>query len=196
MPHIRPATAADVAQILAIYAPYISDTAVTFETAMPTLAEFTARVVEGSQTNPWLVAVDNDTVLGYAYASVFRTREAYQWAADCSIYMHPDHRRRNVATALYTSLFACLRLQGYFRVHAGITLPNLPSVALHTRMGFTPVGTYADVGYKLGAWHSVWWCVLALQPTVDNPPTPRPTADVVDSPAWTTAVDEGARLLR
>jgi phosphinothricin acetyltransferase len=196
MPHIRPATAADAAQMLAIYAPYISDTAVTFETATPTLAEFTARVVDGSQTHPWLVAVDADTVLGYAYASVFRSREAYQWAADCSIYVHPDHRRHNVATALYTSLFACLRLQGYFRVHAGVTLPNLPSVALHTRMGFTPVGTYADVGYKLGAWHSVWWCALALQSPTDAPLSPRPTANVVGTPAWASAIAEGQRLLR
>jgi len=195
MSDIRLATAVDADQMLAIYAPFIRDSTITFEIATPTLDAFSARVVGGGETHPWLVAVDGDIVLGYAYASVFRWREAYQWSADASVYVDPAHHRRGIATALYTALFACLRLQGYFNVHAGITLPNDASFALHVAMGFTPVGTYKNVGYKLGAWHSVWWGALALQPPTDDPPAPRPTSDVVGSLAWASALASGKRLL-
>jgi phosphinothricin acetyltransferase len=72
----------------------------------------------------------------------------------------------------------------------------MASVALHTRLGFTPIGTYEDIGYKLGAWHSVWWCVLALQAATDAPPAPALVADVASSPAWAKAIADGERLLR
>lgn len=157
---IRLATGADGAAVREIYRPAIESSAISFETAVPTIAEMTARVAAKWPAHPWLVATDDAEVevLGYAYAGAFAPRAAYQWAVETSVYIAEGSRGRGVGRALYTSLFAVLAVQGYRRAFAGIALPNPASVALHERMGFTPRGVYHRVGWKLGAWHDVgWW---------------------------------------
>lgn len=113
---------------------------------------------------PWLVADDPDGgVIGYAYAAKHRERAAYRWSVDCSVYITAKAQRRGVGRLLYGELLPVLRGLGYFRVFAGIALPNPPSVGLHESVGFKPVGVYRRVGYKYGAWHDVGWWQLSLR---------------------------------
>ena len=171
---IRFATPADAPAILAIYAHYITNSSITFEYDVPTVAEFTGRIQTIQGQFPYLVAEGNGQLLGYAYASRHRDRMAYQWSAETSVYVHPNGHRRGVAHQLYTTLLDLLRRQGYYNAYAGITLPNAPSEAFHRRMGFDYIGSFANIGYKFGAWHSVAWFQLALQTHQPNPADPLP----------------------
>ena len=195
MAEIRMATPDDAEQMLAIYAPYITDSAVSFEVSVPSVREFQQRTSTTLERYPWLACELQGRVVGYAYASEYMERAAYQWSADCAVYVDSANRQTGVGTALYTSLFACLRLLGYANVFAGVTLPNPASGALHQRMGFEPVGTYTHVGYKFGAWHDVWRGHLTLG-DLTSPPAPlKPISAVRGAPAWRDALAEGWRLL-
>lgn len=176
---IRFATPADVPAVLAIYAPYITDSVVSFEYEVPTLAEFAERVRTIQTQFPYLVAERDGRVLGYAYASKHRDRTAYQWSVETSVYVHPDGHRQGIARQLYTTLLAYLRRQGYINAFACITTPNPESEAFHHAMGFSYLGAFASIGYKMGAWHSVAWFQLALQEHQLDPPLPIPIGQVV-----------------
>ncbi|MEK7757267.1 MAG: arsinothricin resistance N-acetyltransferase ArsN1 family B [Planctomycetota bacterium] len=169
---IRLATLDDAVEVQHIYAPIVVETAVSFELEPPSVEEMRRRIETTLLTLPWLVCAC-DGVIGYAYAGPFRSRPAYQWTVEVSAYVHVAHRGKGVARALYTSLFECLRVQGYRTALAGIALPNSASVALHERMGFRSVGVFHHVGYKLGAWHDVGWWELSLQSLPDPPSPPR-----------------------
>ncbi len=132
-------------------------------------------------------------MIGYAYASRHRDRAAYRWSVDSAVYVHPGQRKRGVGRALYESLFALLRLQGFYAVHAGITLPNAGSVALHEAVGFRRIGTYAAVGYKLGAWRDVGWWQLELRERTGTPAEPRNPAEARLDPGWSAAIGTGER---
>lgn len=105
--------------------------------------------------------------------------------------MSPNYQRHGVGRALYTTLFELLRMLGYYKAYAGITLPNPESVSLHTALGFEPVGVYSGVGYKLGAWHDVSWYQLSLQPEQPEPAVPQPVTSILGSPEWAEAVQRG-----
>ena len=169
---IRFAQFADVPAILAIYAPYITESTTSFEYEVPTTTEFAGRVQTIQQQFPYLVAELNGQIVGYAYASKHRDRTAYQWSVETSVYVHADGHRRGIARQLYGRLFELLRQQGYYNAFAGITLPNPASEAFHRLMGFEPVGVYQNIGYKFGEWHSVAWLQLILQPYETNPAPP------------------------
>lgn len=174
MSDVRAATAADAAAIAAVYRPYVTDTVISFETDPPDAGEM-ARRMATEPLLPWLVAERDGDVTGYAYASAHRTRAAYRWGADVSVYLRADERGRGTGRALYSRLFELLRDLGYLAAYAGITLPNPASVGLHESMGFRPVGVYRSVGYKLGGWHDVGWWQLALaDPMPPAPAEPRP----------------------
>ena len=169
---IRAATLADTPAILSIYAPFVLNTIVSLEYDVPTVAEFAQRIETIQKRLPYLVAEQDGRIMGYAYASVHRERAGYQWSVDASVYLHPDAHRQGVGRQLYTTLFALLRRQGFYNVYAGITLPNPASEAFHRAMGFEPVGVYRNVGYKFGAWHSVEWLQMTLQPHEPEPVLP------------------------
>ncbi|GAB4034646.1 arsinothricin resistance N-acetyltransferase ArsN1 family B [Spirosoma gilvum] len=175
---IRFATPVDAPAILAIYAPYITDTTITFEYDVPSIDEFAGRIRTIQQQLPYLIAEVDGRVLGYAYASKHRDRTAYQWSVETSVYIHPDGHRQGIARQLYTKLFDYLRQQGYYNAYAGITLPNPKSEAFHQSLGFEPVGVYRNIGYKMEAWHSVAWFQLTLQPYQVNPPVPVAIGDI------------------
>ncbi len=177
-PRIRFAAETDATQILDIYAPIVRDTAISFEEVAPSRSEMAGRIRNTLVRYPWLVREEDGTVLGYAYAAGFRSRPAYQWAVEVTAYVNPDAQGRGVGSALYTTLLEILRMQGYTRALAGITLPNDASVALHARFGFKPVGVLQDVGFKLMQWHDVEWWALRLQQPRDPPDTPKLLADV------------------
>jgi phosphinothricin acetyltransferase len=189
-PRIRLATEDDAGDVLAIYGPFCY-TPVSFEAEAPAPAEMRRRIAALAGTLPWLVWDDGGRVLGYAYASPFRARAAYQWSAEVSAYVVPAVHRHGIGRALYTALFRVLVLQGYFNAFAGITLPNAASVGLHEAVGFTPVGVYRRVGHKLGAWHDVGWWERPLQEHVRLPAAPRELRTVLGSPEFTDALAAG-----
>lgn len=170
---IRPATSVDATAISRIYAPYVSESAISFESEPPTDAEIAARITDTTECYPWLVA-GSEEVVGYAYAGSHRSRDAYQWSVDISVYVASDHHRRGIARALYTALFALLKTQGFFNAYAGITIPNPASTGFHESIGFEPIGTYHDVGYKDGEWHDVRWYEKPLNERPDDPEPPTP----------------------
>jgi L-amino acid N-acyltransferase YncA len=143
-----------------------------------------------------LVCAHRDEVLGYAYASQHRSRPAYQWSVDVSVYVQAQARRTGVGRALYQSLFALLALQGFYNAYAGITLPNPGSVGLHEAVGFQPIGVYRAVGYKLGSWHDVGWWQLALRKHTIPAEPPVDLHLVRGPPAWDDALAAGSSSLR
>ena len=193
---IRLATPDDAPGVQAIYAPVVRETAISFELEPPTVEEIRKRIVKTLERWPWLVCEHNDGILGYVYASEHRSRPAYQWSVDVSVYVHANARRAGVGQALYRSLFSLLTLQGFYHAYAGITLPNPASVGLHESLGFQPVGIYRTVGYKLGAWHDVGWWQLILQEHVSPPEPPSDLRTIRETPAWNTALANGLPLLR
>ena len=145
----------DAAACVAIYAPYVTDGVASFETEAPGEREMAERIARTCETHPWLVAEHDGRVVGFAYGCPHRTRHAYRWTADVSVYLDAGHHGRGIGRALYDALLPLLREQGIHTACAGITLPNPASVALHEAVGFRPVGIYRAIGFKFGAWHDV-----------------------------------------
>lgn len=170
---IRSAVPGDAAAIAGIYAPYVTGTAISFEETPPTAEEIAHRM-SGVPPLPWLVATVSGGIVGYAYAGPHRTRTAYRWSVDVSVYLASTHHRCGLGTALYRRLLPELSALGYVNAYAGVTLPNAASVGLHESLGFTPVGLYRDVGYKFGRWHDAGWWHLRLADPPHQPDEPRP----------------------
>lgn len=150
-----------------IYAPYVTDTAISFEETPPTANEFAARIERSLSRWQWLVAESEDSVVGYAYGSPHRERAAYRWSVEVSVYVDRGFHRQGLGRALYTRLLADLADKGFCHAYAGTTLPNDPSVKLHTAMGFTPIGVFRAIGWKFERWHDVAWFQRTLR---DAPP--------------------------
>ncbi|MEE8146140.1 MAG: arsinothricin resistance N-acetyltransferase ArsN1 family B [Longimicrobiales bacterium] len=193
---IRIAAESDAPQIAGIYRSIVTDTAISFEEAPPSADEIARRIGSTLESHPWLVCDRDGRIAGYAYATVFRTRPAYQWSVEVSAYTDREARRSGVARALYTSLFAILGRQGFVSAYAGIALPNEGSVGLHEALGFEPLGVYCNVGFKLGRWHDVGWWQLALCNPRDEPDPPLPFSSFCGEDACTEALAEGEALLR
>lgn len=166
---VRPASPADAAACAAIYRPYVTDTAITFETEPPSEGEMKRRIEGATRTHAWLVLERGTRVLGYAYGGRFNARAAYRWACEVSVYLEPGLRRTGGGRALYEALLERLAARGFRVAVAGMTLPNDASVGLHCAMGFEPVGTYRRIGFKHGRWHDVAWTQRSLV-AGDHPP--------------------------
>lgn len=171
---IRDATADDAPACAAIYAPYVTDTAITFELEPPTPEAVAARIATALRTHAWLVLEDAEgAVAGYAYGAPFAPRPAYRWACEVSVYLAGGRRRAGGGRALYAALLDRLAQRGYRTVLGGMTLPNDASEGLHRAMGFEPAGVYRRIGYKHGAWHDVAWTQREIGPQDDPPVEPR-----------------------
>ena len=164
---LRPATGTDAPALLAIYAPYVEHTTVSFETTVPGLDEFSGRIRKYGEGWAWLVAERGGRLLGYAYGSPHRERAAYRWSVETSAYVAPAAHRQGVGRTLYLALFEALANRGYCNAYAGIALPNDPSIALHSCVGFEPVGVFRAAGRKFGAWRDIAWYQRKLR---DQPP--------------------------
>jgi L-amino acid N-acyltransferase YncA len=186
---IRLAQPIDGAAIADIYRPAVVDRATSFELEAPDAVEMGRRIETCLERLPWLVAVDEENVTGYAYASLHRSRPAYQWSVEVSAYVGDRAHRRGTGRALYEALFRILVLQGYRNAYAGITLPNDASERFHRALGFTPVGVFRGVGYKLGRWHDVMWLERPLAPDDNGAPAPTiPLRLLARSPLLTAAL--------
>ncbi len=185
---IRLASAADGESVSRIYAPVVAGTAISFEVDPPSPDEMAARIVSTLKVAPWLVWEREGEVVGYAYASRHRERAAYQWSVDVSVYIAEAHRRAGTGRALYRTLLALARLQGFCVAHAGITLPNAASVGFHESFGFRPIGVYPKVGYKAGGWRDVGWWQLPLRAFDLEPRPPRTPTEAERDPEWSRAL--------
>ena len=168
----------DAAGCAAVYERFVLDSVASLEEIAPGADEFAGRIGRVLARYPWLVATEDDAVLGFAYASQHRERASYRWSADVSVYIDPVHHRRGVGRALYADLLPRLVAQNLCMACAGITLPNTASVAFHEAFGFQLVGVYRRIGWKFGAWRDVgWWQLdLAGGAAGDPPPEPLPPA--------------------
>ena len=154
---IRLATETDVPAILAIYAPYVENTTVSFEYDVPCRREFMQRFYTITEQFPWLVWEENGEILGYAYAARPFPRAAYSWDAEPSIYLRQDAKGRGIGRKLYAALEEILKLQGYQVLYAIITQENDASVAFHEKTGYTMLSLFPRCGFKNGRWLGVYW---------------------------------------
>lgn len=175
----RLATIADAADIAAIYAPYVRDTAISFETEAPDETEIATRIARIGAQYPWIVALGEGRIVGYSYACEYRARRAYRWSVDTAVYLDASAHRGGIGRALYERLFALLVEQGYANAFGGITLPNPASVGLHEAMGFVLTGVHRQPGYKSGRWPDVgWWQKMLQTPDGDPPAEPRAIGEI------------------
>ncbi|MEM9369095.1 MAG: GNAT family N-acetyltransferase [Planctomycetota bacterium] len=172
---IRDATRDDAAKIAAIYSPHVSDSAVSFELVPPSAQAMASRIERATWRYPWIVAVIDEEIAGYAYASPFRTRPAYRFAAESTVYVDPAFQKGGVGKRLMQSLLNRLYSGGHHRVFACITLPNEGSVALHESLGFDAAGVFSEVGQKFQSWHDVGFWGLTLSD--ESVPLPDHTAN-------------------
>ncbi len=192
---IRLASLKDSNQITEIYRYYVDSTPVSFESQAPDVRETIARMENILEWFPWLVCDVGGEIAGYAYGSAHRARYHYRWSVDVTVYVANGFHRQGIGNALYTSLLRMLPIQGYVMAHAGITLPNSGSVGLHERHGFQHLGTYQNVGFKLGQWHDVGWWELLLMPLPEQPPEIIPVSQACLSSAWQEGINFGTTSL-
>ena len=161
----RTATTEDAAALSEIYAPYVEETAVSFEYVAPTAAEFARRISDITRHYPYIVALDAmGTPVGYIYAHALHERAAFVYCAEASVYIHRDHHGRGLARSLYGQLEAALRQQGIRQLYVSIaaadrTDPQLTTASLeaHRRLGFEEVGRFDACGWKFGRWYDLVW---------------------------------------
>jgi phosphinothricin acetyltransferase len=159
---IRPATPSDAAAIAAIYNPYVAETIITFETVAVPAEEMAGRIQRITETYPWYVREEGGRILGYAYASQWKSRSAYRLSVETTVYVAPDQYRQGIGASLYRTLLPELRARGFHTALGGISLPNEGSVALHEHCGFRHVGSLPEVGWKLDRWVDVGYWALVL----------------------------------
>jgi L-amino acid N-acyltransferase YncA len=181
---IRLAEERDFEGMLKIYAPFVTNTSVTFEYEVPSLEEYSKRIQNISSHYPCFVCEVDGKVEGYAYASIYRIKTAYQWSVESTIYVSSEYQGKGVARWLYEALFCTLELQGFINVYAVITLPNKISEQFHLNLGFAQVGLFENIGYKLGKWHNLMFLEMFLSEHVPDPPAPDPIHEVKGLPEF------------
>ncbi len=194
--NIRLATPEDSEALLDIYAPFVKNTVITFEYEAPTQDEFSSRITDISRKYPWLVCEMGGRIVGYAYASKFSERAAYDWSVDASVYVHPDFHGKKIGTALYGCLFELLKLQGFYNVYAVITGANQGSLNFHQSLGFRPEGLYPHVGYKFNQWQDVQWLALTIKDHREPPQKPRSIHDIKETPEFGEAVSKALEMIK
>ncbi len=181
-PILRAAAEKDAAQMLAIYAPYVIQTTVSSEYIPPSLEEFKGRMRKFQERLPWLACEIDEEIAGYGYASPHRTRAAYQWSVETSIYVSEGWHRHGIANAIYSALFELLAIQGYYNIYVGITSPNERSMKFHKAMGFIISGAYQESMYKFGQWRDVLWMGKSLRPHEGEPQPTVPFPELLKTP--------------
>jgi phosphinothricin acetyltransferase len=171
---VRPASARDAGACLAIYRPYVQNTAISWEIDVPTADEMAARIGGLRATHDWLVLERDDQIIGFAYGQPLKRLAAFQWSAETGIYVDVHHHRAGGGRELYTQLLHRLTERGYRQAFAGITQPNEASNGFHRSFGFQDAGLYRCVAWKHDSWHDVAWMQLDLLGTTDQDGPPGP----------------------
>lgn len=161
---IRSASVNDAEALLNIYAYYVKNTAITFEYDVPTLEEFKQRITNTLKKYPYLVVVKEGTILGYAYAGVFKNRAAYDWSAEMTIYLKYDAVKCGLGRMLYEALETEMKKRGFLNLYACIGYPieedeylTRNSAEFHAHLGYQTVGEFHKCGYKFGRWYNMIW---------------------------------------
>lgn len=154
---IRMATARDAGELLAIYKPYVEKTAITFEYQVPDIEDFRHRIVRTLERYPYLTALYQGQIAGYAYASPFKSRAAYDWSVETSIYVDETLHGHGIGKGLYLALEDILKQQNILNLNACIAYPNPESIAFHQAMGYRMAAHFIKCGYKLGKWYDMVW---------------------------------------
>lgn len=154
---IRVATPADASALVAIYAPYVKETTITFDYDVPSEEDFAQRIEELTAAYPYLVAEDNGTILGYAYAHAYKERAAYDWAVEVSVYVDREKRGNGAGKYLYQALEETLKKQNVAILTACITGGNQNSIHFHEKLGYQAVANFPKIGYKFEQWLDVIW---------------------------------------
>lgn len=188
-PTLRLATPADAPAIAAIYAPYVTDTAISFELVPPDAAEMAARMEKIIVRTPYVVAELDGAVRGYAYGSRHRDRAAYDWTVETTVYVDRTIHRQGLGRRTMTAVLEILRLQGAHLAVAGITPPNPGSIGLHAALGFEHIGSFEAIGYKFGTWHGVEWMAMELGPRSSAPPPVVPLPELLATAEGAAAVE-------
>ena len=189
MTRVRLATPADGVACATIYAPYVAETAISFELVPPTADEMAARIARVTVHWPWLVVEVDGIVRGYAYATRHRERPAYDWTTETTVYVDRAFHGRGLGRTAMRALIAVLRLQGFHLVVAGITAPNPGSFGLHRALGFGRIGEFEAIGWKADAWHGVEFWGLELSPRDPVPDPVTPIGDLVGTPELAAALE-------
>ncbi|SPM36070.1 L-amino acid N-acyltransferase YncA [Mycobacterium rhizamassiliense] len=169
---VRQASAQDAAACIAIYRPYVENTAISWELEVPSVEEMAARITAARTTHEWLILEDDGQAIGFAYGHTLYRLPTYQWSAETGIYVDPDRHREGGGRKLYTRLLQRLTERGYRRAFAGITQPNEASNEFHRSFGFVNAGLYRRVEWKLDRWHDVAWLQLDLSGADDAEKAP------------------------
>ncbi len=186
----------DAHQVAAIYYPYVVNTSITFESEPPDGTEMRSRITSVMEKYPWLVCEHDGEVMGYTYGSMFRSRPAYNWSVETTVYVREAAHGLGIGSALYSSLTECLRLQAFISAVAVIALPNEASVYLHEHLGFQKDGVLPKAGFKEGIWHDVGiWCLLLSEPTED-PQDPVMLPEIQNRKDYVMAIKSGESRLR
>ncbi|EHJ52035.1 GNAT family N-acetyltransferase [Streptococcus macacae] len=154
---IRSACQKDAQQLVSIYAPYVKNTAITFEYEVPSIKDFEKRINTTLKKFPYLIAEEEGIIQGYAYASTYYDRSAYDWTAELSVYVKEDARKKQVGSQLYDALEAALQKAGFVNLLACITLSNEASLAFHKKRGYDQVAHFKKIGYKFDKWYDIVW---------------------------------------
>ncbi len=192
---LRPATEADAAEMLALYAPYVLQTTVSSEYDAPSLEEFKRRIRTYTAKTPWLACLVDGQIVGYGYAAPHRARASYQWSVETSIYVMEGWHRHGIAGAIYAALFELLAMQGYYNIYVGITSPNERSMKFHKAMGFIISGAYQESMYKFGQWRDVLWMGKSLRPHDSEPQPTVPFPEIKDSPLVARALHQAEQRI-
>jgi L-amino acid N-acyltransferase YncA len=167
----------DANELLSIYAPYVLNTAISFETKVPSIKEFERRIKRISKKYPYIKAVDeNNQILGYAYANTFKNRQAYDWSVEVTIYVKEGYTKHKIGSTLYKSLELSLKDMGILNLNACIAYPkdndsnlNTDSFLFHQKMGYSLVGTFHNSGFKFNKWYDMIWMEKMLDEHPYNP---------------------------
>ncbi|MGI6211518.1 MAG: GNAT family N-acetyltransferase [Anaerovoracaceae bacterium] len=185
---IRVASPDDAEELVEIYAPYVRETAISFEYEVPSVQEFRGRIEETLKKYPYLAAVRDDSIVGYAYAGAFVGRTAYDRSCETSIYIRRDARKGGIGGRLYDVLEGCLKEMGVLNLNACIGYPKgedpyvtTNSVDFHRHLGYDWVGRFHDCGYKFGRWYDMVWMEKMLGPHPDDPAPFCPFPDVLET---------------
>ena len=177
---IEKVTIEDASELLSIYEPYVRDTAITFEYDVPTLEEFRSRIISISSKYPYIKAVENGEILGYAYAHAFKDRKAYDWSVETTVYVRQGRHGRGIGRLLYNELEKSLKSMGILNMNACIAVPEKEdehltddSYRFHLKMGFSLAGRFHKCGYKFGTWYDIVWMEKLIGEHDSHPPAVR-----------------------
>ena len=182
---IRTATTNDAEAILAIYAPYVETTAITFEYEIPGIEEFRERIRNVLKKYPYLIAEAEGEIVGYAYAGPFKGRAAYDWAVETTIYVDRARKRMGIGRKLYDKLEEALRKQGILNMEACSGYPETEdehltkdSVRFHEKLGYRMVGEFYQCGYKFSHWYNMVWMEKMIGEHQEKQPQIHPYSEI------------------